>query len=151
MTNPTSFLSRCWSVAKGFARPELMIAFVIIGAALATPSVAMLGDTIADRVLGQVDFVHSGLNLIDSSGMWNPQSVAIDVSVTPNRLYISDNTNSRVLGYKNVATFVSGGAAVLGLGQPDFTSGACDQFDANPTANSLCFPSGIAVDASGNL
>ena len=54
MTSPTSLLTRCWSVAKGFARPELMIAFAIIAAALAVPSIAMQGDTIADRVLGQI-------------------------------------------------------------------------------------------------
>src|SRR5579863_6714350 len=105
MRNPTSFWTRCWSGARAFARPELMIAVVIIGAALAIPSIAMQGDTIADRVLGQIDFVHNGLNLIDASGMLNPQSVAIDSSVTPNRLYVSDNGNSRVLGYKNVTTF----------------------------------------------
>src|SRR5258708_26616748 len=99
MTNPTSFLSRCWSVAKGFARPELMIAFAIIAAALATPSIAMLGDTVADRVLGQSDFVHNGLNLIDATGMLNPEGVAIDSSVSPNRLYIADTFNIPVLGH----------------------------------------------------
>ncbi len=151
MTNPTSFWTRCCSAARAFARPELMIALVIIGAALANPSIAMQGDTIADRVLGQADFVHNGLNLIDASGMLSPQSVAIDSSVTPNRLYVSDNGNSRVLGYKDVATFVNGGAADLVIGQPDFLSGACNQNNANPSANSLCDQVGVAVDANGNL
>ena len=72
MTNPTSFWTRCWSAARVFARPELMIAMVIIGATLATPSIAMQGDTIADRVLGQLDFVHNGLNLIDANGLSTP-------------------------------------------------------------------------------
>jgi hypothetical protein len=120
MTNPASFLTRCWRFAIGFARPELMIAFVIIGAALTTPSVAMQGDTIADRVLEQVDFVHNGLNLIDATGMLNPEDVAIDSSVSPNRLYVADTFNSRVLDYKNVTTFVNGGAADLVIGQPTF-------------------------------
>jgi hypothetical protein len=100
---------------KRIARPELMIAFAIIGATLATPSIAMQGDTIADRVLGQFDFVHNSPNLVDASGMWSPLSLAIDSSVTPNRLYVSDYANSRVLGYKDVATFVNGGAADLVL------------------------------------
>src|SRR5580704_19321351 len=116
MTSPTSLLTRCWSVAKGFARPELMIAFAIIAAALAAPSDAMQGDTIAHRVLGQIDLAHNGLNLIDATGMWRPQAVAIDSSVTPNRLYVSDNGNSRILGYKSVAAFVNGGAADLVIG-----------------------------------
>src|SRR5260370_36309167 len=144
MTNSTSFWTRCGSAARGLARPELMIALVIIGAALATPSIAMLGDTVADRVLGQADFVHNGVNLIDASGMWNPQSVAIDSGVTPNRLYVTDTINNRVLGYKDVASFANGGAADLVIGQPDFLTGGsltdpnlgCDSV----TASSLCQP-----------
>src|SRR5260370_34999027 len=120
MTNPTRLWNRCWSTARAFARPELMIVLMIIGAALAVPSIAMQGDTIADRVLGQVDFVHNSPNLVDASGMWSPLSLAIDSSVTPNRVYVSDYANSRVLGYKDVATFVNGGAADLVIGQPDF-------------------------------
>ena len=112
MTNPTSFLTRCWSIARGSARPGLMIAFAIIGAALVAPSIAMQGDTIANRVLGQIDLTHNGLNLIDAAGMWRPEAVAIDASVTPNRLYVSDNGNSRILGYKDVATFVNGGRPI---------------------------------------
>jgi sugar lactone lactonase YvrE len=151
MTNLTSFWNRCLSGARALARPELMIALVIIGAALAIPSIAMQGDTIADRVLGQGDFIHNGLNLIDASGMLNPQSVAIDSSASPNRLYVSDSGNSRVLGYKNVATFVNGGAADLVIGQPDFLSGACNRNNANPSRNTLCNQVGVAVDANGNL
>ena len=154
MTNPTSFWTRCWSAVRVFARPELMIAMLIIGATLATPSIAGLGDTVADRVLGQLDFVHNGLNLIDGSGVSTPQGAAIDTSVMPNRLYVADTGNSRVLGYRNVATFVSGGAADLVIGQPDFQSGGCNQnsvASVGPAKGTLCFPLGIAVDASGNL
>jgi sugar lactone lactonase YvrE len=151
MANLKILWNRCSSVARAFARPELMIALLIIGAALATPSIAMLGDTVADRVLGQLDFVHKGLNLIDATGMSTPQAVAIDRSVFPNRLYLSDNGNSRVLGYRDVATFVNGGAADLVIGQPDFESGACNQNNSNPSAATLCFPLGVAVDTGGNL
>ncbi len=60
--------------------------------------------------------------------------------------------NNRVLGYKNVATFVSGGTADLVIGQPDFLSGNCNRtIGATPTANSLCEPVGVAVDSTGNL
>ena len=129
-------------------RPALLVSAVVIGAALV--SVAMQGDTIADRVLGQIDFVHNGQNLIDARGMLGLEGVAIDSTVTPNRLYVADNGNSRVLGYKDVTTFVDGGAADLVIGQPDFSSGACDQ-GGNPSANDLCDPIGVAVDDSGNL
>ena len=83
-------------------------------------------DTTADVVLGQLDFSHNGGNLIDAGGMFSPQSVAIDASATPNRLYVEDTHNSRVLGYKDVTTFANGGAADLVIGQPDFISGDCD-------------------------
>ena len=109
-------------------------------------------DTTADVVLGQLDFSHDGENLIDAHGFNTPESVAIDTSTTPNRLYVTDNGNNRVLGYKNVATFVSGGAADLVIGQPDFLSGDCNQNNgAIPTAGTLCQPIGVAVDSSGNL
>ncbi len=109
-------------------------------------------DTVADVVLGQLDFSHDGENLIDAHGFNTPESVAIDTSTTPNRLYVTDNGNNRVLGYKNVATFVSGGAADLVIGQPDFLSGECNQNNgAIPTAGTLCQPIGVAVDSSGNL
>src|ERR1700722_14867548 len=154
MTNSTSFWTRCCRAARAFARPELMIVLMIIGAALAVPSIAMQGDTIADRVLGQFDFVHNSPNLVDGGGMGSPLSLAIDSTVTPNRLYVSDFANSRVLGYKDVATFVNSGAADLVLGQPFFISGQSSAFSFgcnSPSATSLCDPIGVAVDASGNL
>ena len=108
-------------------------------------------DTTADVVLGQLDFLHNGPNLIDGRGLDNPESVAIDTSTVPNRLYASDSNNSRVLGYKDVTTFVNGGAADLVIGQPDFNSGGCNMGQISPSASSLCVPFGIAVDGSGNL
>ena len=47
-----------------------------------------------------------------------------------------------------------GGSANLVFGQGgSFTSTGCnsDTEGGNPTANDLCYPSGIAVDAAGNL
>ncbi len=128
-----------------FVAPSLVIA----AAALAIPSVAMQGDTIADRVLGQFDFLHNAPNLIDAKGLSAPGAVAIDTSVTPNRLYVADFNNSRVLGYKSVTAFVNGKAADLVIGQPDFISGICD--NGETSASSLCEPAGVAVDPSGNL
>lgn len=106
-------------------------------------------DTTADVVLGQMDFSHNTTNLIDASGFFNPEAVAIDRSVMPNRLYVGDTQNNRVLGYKDISAFANGGAADLVIGQPDFLSSVCD--NGGVTASSLCLPAGVAVDASGNL
>jgi hypothetical protein len=60
------------SAPRGIARTEPLAFMAIIAAALVTPSIAMQGDTIADRVLGQFDLVHNGVNLVDASGNYFP-------------------------------------------------------------------------------
>jgi len=124
---------------------------LIIGAALATPSVA--GDWIADLVLGQGNFTYNLANAADAHKLNSPQGVAIDLSTTPNRLYVADVQNSRVLGWKDVTAFINGSPADLVIGQPDFYSTACnsDTGGGNPTDDDLCNPYGVAVDAVGNL
>ena len=47
--------------------------------------------------------------------------MAIDTSATPNRLYVADDDNNRVLGWNDAASFANGAAADLVIGQPDFT------------------------------
>ena len=79
MTNPPTLRAAWFRAIARTIRPALLIVTAIIGAALV--SVAMQGDTIADRVLGQVDLVHNSPNLVDGSGMWSPLSLAIDSSV----------------------------------------------------------------------
>ena len=129
----------------------------VVGLAVGTLTVALyaamvigaVGDTTADRVLGQFDFSHNAANLIDGYGLANAESVAIDASASPNRLYVADTFNNRILGYKDVTTLANGGAADLVIGQPDFISGTLDYNGV--TAESLSEPIGVAVDASGNL
>ncbi|HEY2104173.1 MAG TPA: NHL repeat-containing protein [Candidatus Binataceae bacterium] len=110
---------------------------------------ALTGDTIADRVLGQITFTNWLPNFVDSGGLYLPQSVALDRSVTPNRLYVADTQNNRVLGWANAASFANGAAANLVIGQPDFFSDSSD--NGGITAKSLNFPMGVAVDPRGNL
>src|SRR5271155_3581903 len=109
------------------------------------------GDTIADRELGQLDMVHNGFNLVDGIGLALPEGAALDTSVSPNRLYVADSYNNRVLGWNNAAGFINGAPADLVIGQTDVFAqlilGACSP----PTASNLCFPEGIAVDHNGNL
>jgi len=109
-------------------------------------------DTTADAVLGQLDFTHQAINLTDAQGLINPEAVAIDPSVTPNRLYVTDFNNNRVLGWRDPTSFANGAPADLVVGQPDFLSYFCDGSSGdNVSASDLCFPGGIAVDGSGNL
>jgi hypothetical protein len=114
------------------------------------------GDTTADLVLGQFDLVHNAPNLVDGFGLWMNLAggdyngeVVIDKSVSPNRLWVADTENNRVLGWSSLAAFSSHAAANIVIGQPDFTSNACNEGGA--TATSLCAPTGVAVDSAGNL
>jgi len=120
------------------------------------PRLCASGDTIADKVAGQVGFGLNMTNFTDALGLLFPAAVAIDNSSTPPHLYVADLNNSRVLGWRNAQGFSNGAPADLVIGEPDFfhagpalTNGPrpC----ASPTAVDLCFPRGVAVDSHGNL
>ncbi len=124
---------------------------VLITLMLRTVLRATLGNGMADRVLGQFDFRHKTANTIDADTLDNPYYVAIDKSVNPNRLYITDWQNSRVLGFHSLAALVRGADADLVIGQPDLYSAGCNNPNFQVTPSSLCFPIGVAVDSHGNL
>ena len=112
------------------------------------------GDTIADRELGQPDFFRGTANLVTPRSLNTaqfvlPNGVAIDQSSVPNRVYVADFNNNRVLGWASVAALVNAKPADIVIGQPDFFSNACNA--GGVSASTLCFPIGIAVDSSGNL
>jgi sugar lactone lactonase YvrE len=109
------------------------------------------GDTIADRELGQIDFVHNGPNLVDAVGLAGPAGTALDKSVSPNRLYVADSANNRVLRWNSAEGFLIGAPADLVIGQ--ISVFGADRFaDCRlPTGSNLCQPAGIAVDHKGNL
>ena len=124
---------------------------------------AQSGDLIADLVLGQNDFTHSGNNILDgysinASGGYGllPGQIAIDHSVTPNRVYVADVSNNRVLGWSTTTAFTTGQAASIVFGQPDFLSNGCDDgLGASDVSgigpDSLCAPGGVAVDSAGDV
>src|SRR5439155_18362579 len=70
-------------------------------------------DLAADGVLGQNAMTSCGPNLVDASGMYSPYSVALDSSVTPNRVYVADEQNHRVLGWPDVTAFANGDPATV--------------------------------------
>jgi sugar lactone lactonase YvrE len=107
------------------------------------------GHTTASRVLGQIDFSHNGANIANAQGLNFPTGVAIDLSVNPNRIYVADTNNNRVLGWSSAAGFANGKAADLEIGQPDFRSTVCN--NGGVSAQTLCNPTSVAVDSAGNL
>jgi sugar lactone lactonase YvrE len=84
---------------------------------------------------------------VDAKGLSSPDAVAIDASATPNRVYVADENNNRVLGWTDADSFTNGAPADLVIGQPDFISSNCNATGAG----SLCKPNGVAVDGAGNL
>ena len=139
---------------RSLAKPRQAISIALAAlavAAMVTLLPAATGDTIADGVLGQPDFVHESPNTVNGAGMSAPDFVAVDQSATPNHLYVVDTANNRVLGWKTAASFADGAAADLVIGQPDFFSSRPNVTNSQPTANTLYNPTGVAVDSNGNL
>ncbi len=101
----------------------------------------------ANLVLAQADFVHNGVNQVKASGLNQPEGVALDQS---GDVYVADNQNNRVLGWRSVNAMVTGQPADLVIGQPDFLSFRANR-GSSPTASTLNGPGSVATDGSGNL
>src|SRR5262245_29861696 len=104
-----------------------------------------------DVVAGQVDLDHVEANFVDARGFFGVRDVAVDTSVVPNRLYVFDFLNNRVLGWRSVAGLANGAPADLVLGQPDLFSVSCGR-----SRDKLCvadpgWSGSLAVDAQGNV
>lgn len=126
------------------------------------------GDFWADVVIGQPDFTEGSPKEKVANKVFNPGGVLIDRSIKPNRVYVADSGNSRILVYKSlgkcsnssttmctddsdctsggVCNLISNKNADMVIGQPNFSSGACNgdaTFTTYPTAapatnTSLC-------------
>jgi DNA-binding beta-propeller fold protein YncE len=99
----------------------------------------------ASSVLGQPDFVSNGYDTTDSTLRY-PLGLTYDS--TNNKLYVSDNSNSRILVYDLSDGISNGMAASSVLGQPDFVSGGCN--DLGISASTLCYPWGLTYDSTNN-
>jgi sugar lactone lactonase YvrE len=102
--------------------------------------------TTADHVIGQIDFKHATANFVDGLSLDHPKDAAIDRSIVPNRLYICDSENNRILGYASVSDLGPERRPTLILGQADEFSNK-----AGAGRSSLCIPSALAVDRQGGL
>ena len=118
---------------------------------------AATGDTIADRELGEPDFLHSAavnvngvsLGTGNGYGLSGVTALAID---NAGHLYAADTANNRVLGWHNEAALVTGQPADLVVGQIDLYSVlANSNGSSNANFTNLSSPSGVAVDSKGNL
>lgn len=72
----------------------------------------------AYRVLGQADFRHNGLNMVQGTELYAPAGLALDSRNGQTRLYISDTGNSRVLGWQSIDAYQIGDPPAVTLGQP---------------------------------
>lgn len=102
------------------------------------------GDTTADLVVGQADFTHNSSGTT-STTLNQPKGVTLDIN---GNLYVGDYNNSRVTEYD--APLSTGDAAHMAIGQPNLTSSLCNQ-GGSVGAGTLCNPSGLSTDSSGNL
>jgi uncharacterized protein (TIGR03437 family) len=114
---------------------------------------------VAERAVGtpQLTVANSpqSPNLVEGREFYAPQAVALDTSVSPAILYVSDYLNNRVLAWKNAAGFTDGQKADLAIGQPDlvttFPEGPNGAQGTSIYYGGLTRPSGLAVDQNGNL
>jgi sugar lactone lactonase YvrE len=103
------------------------------------------GSTTATRVYGQGgSFTTNTTNNggISANSLDLPTAVALDSN---NNLYVADQYNNRVLFYPSGSTTAT---RVYGQGG-SFSTGGANK--GGISANSLAFPTGLAVDSSGNL
>jgi uncharacterized protein (TIGR03437 family) len=113
----------------------------------------------ATRVLGQDRFNTNAPNLIEgrefdfTAGSQADAGIALDTTGDAPHLYVADTYNNRILGFRDFRKIAPGAKADIVIGQPDFNSAMCNGTgDPNGmNTSSLCQPTGLAVDASGNL
>jgi uncharacterized protein (TIGR03437 family) len=133
-----------------------VLSLLVFGAIAAYPQITLNG--VPSRAVGTpaLTVASANPNLVEGREFYAPQAVALDNSVSPPILYVSDYANNRVLAWKNANTFTSGQKADLVIGQPDFLT----TFPEGPRmeaagvsiySTGLNHPSGLAVDSNGLL
>jgi sugar lactone lactonase YvrE len=109
----------------------------------------------ADLVLGQANLTSAVVNCGISAGsptptgptcLDGPEAVVVD---SHSNVYVADTFNARVLMYP--APIVSGEAATVVFGQPDFTHNGSGHGTGNVDALGFNGPQGVAIDAAGDV
>ncbi len=104
------------------------------------------------RVLGspQIPISTVNPNLVEGRELFQPFGVAVDTTSSPAILYVADSGNNRILAWRNAVDGENAKQADLVIGQRDFFS----TFALGPgtsLSTGLNSPTGLAVDANGNL
>jgi uncharacterized protein (TIGR03437 family) len=112
-------------------------------------------NSLPSRIVGHpqaesTTIISSAPNLVEGRELRSPQGVALDTSVSPPILYIADTFNNRVLAWQNAVSFKNGQKADLVIGQQDMYHTAA-QGPGGTFQTGLSFPTGLMVDANGNL
>jgi len=99
----------------------------------------------ADVVIGQPDFTSIAINEGGSpkaNTMFGPEGIYCDGE----RLFISDQSNHRMLIYNTIPTSNNASAGIV-LGQPDMNSNSINQ-GGNVSSKTLYYPQGVYADPS---
>ncbi|MDF1860521.1 MAG: NHL repeat-containing protein [Verrucomicrobiales bacterium] len=96
----------------------------------------------ADGVLGQSDYSGDRAGALDN-GFWGPRDAVVDPE---GRLWVSEFSSRRVLGFSDAINLANGASADLLLAQPDFAS-----LETGVTASRIGPAEGIGVDSSGRI
>jgi len=108
----------------------------------------------ANNIDGREFYLFNGLASVGNAGTSDGGGLVIDKSSNPPRLYVSDTYNNRILGFKDARSVRPGDRADIVIGQRDFLRALVNNpaNDVNQVTDlGLFLPSGLAVDAAGNL
>lgn len=112
------------------------------------------GATAASKVFGQDDFQSNGANRIEPGSVGRAFGVVVDYSAEPFPVYVADQLNNRVLGWRSSLRFTNGTPADIVIGQADLTTSIANSDTGrsqSPRDTSLSGPRGLAIDELGNL
>ena len=119
--------------------------------ALYRKPVKVIGDPQFTGTAGNpTQFTGNGPNVVEGREFSFPSAVAIDKSVTPPIIYVTDAGNSRVLGFQYATQLKAGSIADVVIGQVD-RFGNLNSVQNGRATTGLNLPSGLAVDGAGNL
>jgi uncharacterized protein (TIGR03437 family) len=110
-------------------------------------------NAVPSRTFGQAsaNVTTGSPNLVEGREFYLPQSVAIDKSTNPPRIYVADTVNNRVLAWGNSAAISKGTPADIVVGQLDLQSTRPGGPSYPGQSTGLTSPTAVGVDAQGNL
>jgi len=101
----------------------------------------------ASVALGQTSMTNFNHWIVTAASLYQPQ----DAVEGGGRVYAADAYNNRVLWWNSSTAYTNGRAADGVIGQANFTDFIDNRNLSAPAADTLYFPSGVAVDASSNV